>query len=173
MTNMTTLKESLSTILGEIEEDSDSNRKQARIMQVRNCYREVVKAAYPTNYQLVLNHTNSVYIMMKEEVKTLIVYVDESIFAAELNARRELMKLMFMKMFGEQIEQFDIYVSRGKYKKQHPFVVEEEQDLQPARQPLDEQQRQYVKDTVDVVENPRVKAALEKAMTANLESKDQ
>ena len=117
MMRMAKLGDSLASFLGEVEQDSESNRKQARVIQVRERYREVVKSSYPTTYQLVLDHTNSVYILMKEGVKTLIVYVDESIFAAELNAQRELMKLKFKELFGEELEQFDIYVSRGKYKK--------------------------------------------------------
>ena len=172
MTNMAKIGDSLAQFLGEIEQDSESNRKQARAVQVRERYREVVRSSYPLTYQMVLDHTNSVYILMKEGVKTLIVYVDESIFAAELNAQRELMKLKFKELFDEHIEQFDIYVSRGKYKKQHPFSKNEESDEKAGKTPLDEHEKKIVEETSELVENDRVRLALERAMTANFESKN-
>ena len=172
MMRMAKLGDSLASFLGEVAQDSESNRKQARVIQVRERYREVVKSSYPTTYQLVLDHTNSVYILMKEGVKTLIVYVDESIFAAELNAQRELMKLKFKELFGEELEQFDIYVSRGKYKKQHPFAKKDENGETIEKTPLDVYERKIVSETSEVVENDRVRMALERAMAANFESKN-
>lgn len=172
MTTMVRLKDTLDDFIGEVEQDSESNRKQARATQVRERYRGVVKSSYPTTYQLVLDHTNSVYILVKNGMNTLIVYVDESIFAAELNAQRELMKLKFREMFGEEIDQFDIFVSRGKYKCQHPFACVEEDEEIPAKKPLTDQERQFVKETSEIVENDRVRVALERAMTASFESKN-
>lgn len=171
MPRMKKIGRELKFVLGEIESDSEANRKQARAIQVKQRYKHVVTAAFPQSYELVLYHTNSVYIVTKDGVKNLIVYVDESIFAAELNAQRELMKLMFKQMFDEDIQQFDIYVSRGKYKKQHPFQREEKEEKSPAKRPLDERERKQVEDTLEIVENEKLKEVMKKAMTASFESK--
>ena len=170
MMRMAKLGDSLASFLGEVEQDSESNRKQARVIQVRERYREVVKSSYPTTYQLVLDHTNSVYILMKEGVKTLIVYVDDSIFAAELNAQRELIRLKLLELFGEEVEQFDIHVSRGNYKQNHPYLVEnEEEDNRTSIEfvALDEEELKCVSETSSVIEDEKVRKALESAMQAN------
>lgn len=51
-------------------------KKAARAAQVKRMWRESVDAIF-------LEHTNSVYIIREDERKILIVYVDDSIFAAE------------------------------------------------------------------------------------------
>lgn len=173
MSRMGKLDHALNSLLGEVEQESGGTlRKQTRALEVRDRYREVIKSSYPTTFQMVLDHTNSVYILKKDDENTLIVYVDESIFAAELNAQRELMKLKFKEMFGEQIGQFDIYVSRGKYKKQHPFARSEEDEELPEKTPLTNDERKIVEELSEMVEDDRVRIALERAMTANFEHKN-
>ena len=48
------------------------------------------------------------------------MYVEDSLIAAEVDARREMIKLKFLELFGEEIDEFRIRVSRGKYKLSHP-----------------------------------------------------
>ena len=104
--------------------DDEQARINYRAQQVRNRYRLAIESVYRENAELFLSHTNNVYILKKDGVLTLIVYVDESIFAAELNAQRELIKLKLLQLFGEQVEQFEIHVSRGNYKDYHPYADE-------------------------------------------------
>ena len=154
--------------------DGESARKQARAVQVRNEYVQVMKAVYGDGAQIFLEHTNAVFIMMKNDQKTLIVYVDESIYSAELNAQRELIRMRFLDMFHEQLEAFEIYVSRGKYKKNHPFIdaaTDFPADHFAPSIPLDEAEKKHVQDCVQTIENPRLAQALKKAMTADLEWK--
>lgn len=102
--------------------------------------------------------------------KTLIVYVDESIFSAELNAQRELIKLKFLELFGEELDDFKIYISRGVYKSHHPFENEEETPAPPKLDEgiLDETEMQFVESMAKNVESPEVSKSLKKAMTADL-----
>lgn len=149
------------------------NDEQARINlrahQVRDRYKQALEKVYKNQAPLFLAHTNNVYIMKKDGVKTLIVYVDDSIFAAELNAQRELIRLKLLELFGEEIEQFDIHVSRGNYKHNHPYLVESEESSRPSIESatLDEEEMNRVLTTSSVIEDEKVRKALESAMQAN------
>lgn len=159
----------LATLMG----DDEQARINVRANQVRERYKRAIETVYRDAAPLFLAHTNNVYIMNKDGVRTLIVYVDESIFAAELNAQRELIKLHLLQLFGEDVEMFEIHVSRGKYKKNHPYLTDSQQqaDEKPASIPLDEAETAYVSDTVAHVEDERLRETLRKAMTADLEWK--
>ncbi|MFQ9741302.1 MAG: DciA family protein [Slackia sp.] len=93
---------------------SELAAKAARANKVKQMWREAVDPVF-------LDHTNAVYIVREGDEKTLIVYVDDSMFAAELNARRELIKLKFLQKFNEEIEEFKILISRGRYNQNYPF----------------------------------------------------
>lgn len=104
------------------------------------------------------------------------MYVDDSIYAAELNAQRELLRLKLLELFGERIDVFDIFISRGNYRKKHPFDrMRAESAPEPVRKtppaPLSAEEESRVDEAAARVENPRVQRALEKAMKADLEWK--
>ena len=153
--------------------DNEQARINLRANQVRDRYKRALEIAYQDQAPLFLAHTNNVYIIMKDGVRTLIVYVDDSIFAAELNAQRELIRLHLLQLFGEDVEQFEIHVSRGKYKKNHPYLSENQQNdpQTTASIPLTDTEKAYVSNTVSTVEDERLRASLERAMTADLEWK--
>lgn len=153
--------------------DDEQARINYRAHQVRTRYRTAIESVYRDSAELFLAHTNNVYIMKKDEVPTLIVYVDESIFAAELNAQRELIKLKLLELFGEQIEQFDIHVSRGNYKNYHPYLDEnaESEAVAVELPELDEADRQSVEEIGETLEDKRLREAFEKAMSADLARK--
>lgn len=157
--------------LADLSGDAEQARINLRANQVRSRYRQVIEEVYRTSAELFLAHTNNVYIMDKQGVRTLIVYVDESIFAAELNAQRELIKLKLLQSFGENIEEFEIYVSRGNYKQNHPYTLEASAQTQPATPPipLDAPERTFVETTASNVDSPQVRKSFEKAMTASME----
>lgn len=158
-------------LIAELAGDSDQARINLRARQVRERYSKVIKTVYRDTADLFLAHTNNVYIMRKDDVPTLIVYVDDSLFSAELNAQRELIKLKLLELFGEQIENFEIYVSRGSYKNNHPFIQENDgmPSKNPKRVPLDSNELQLVETTVSSIDDKRLRESIEKAMTADLE----
>ena len=170
---MKKLGKDIEYLIAQLSTNSDEARINLRAHQVRSRFRKAIEVVYKDSAQLFLDHTNNVYIMKQDGVPTLIVYVDESIFAAELNAQRELIKLKLLELFGEQIEEFKIHVSRGSYKNNHPY--RETADSVPSAiaplQPLGEEDETYIEDTVAIVEDSVVRKSLEKAMTADLARK--
>ena len=159
--------------ISELAGDSEQARINLRANQVRERYKRAIQTVYRDAAPLFLAHTNNVYIMDKDGRRTLIVYVDESIFAAELNAQRELIKLHLLELFGEDVEQFEIHVSRGSYKKNHPYLTDSPAlaDTLPPAVPLDDAEESFVSDAVSGIEDQRLRETLRKAMTADLEWK--
>ena len=156
----------LSKMIHRISDDSESAKKAYRAAQVKKMWSACVE-------EIFLEHTNSVYIINENEGKTLIVYVDESIYAAELNARRELIKLKLLKEFNEDIRDFKILISRSSYKKNYPFKkdrqISNSLDINP--QPLTEEEINKVNDVSLLVENENLRKSLKKAMISDWELK--
>ena len=159
--------------IAELAGDSEQARINLRANQVRERFKRALETVYREQAPLFLAHTNNVFIMDKEGVRTLIVYVDESIFAAELNAQRELIKLHLLELFGEDIEQFEIHVSKPRYKKNHPYLTNSEETTaqKPPSIPLTDNEKQFVSNTVSTIDNERLRESLQKAMTADMEWK--
>ena len=157
-------------LMGDLLGNDDEARIRVRAVQVRERYAAALKTVYRESTGSFLAHTNNVYIMNKDGVRTLIVYVDSSIYAAELNAQRELIKLKLMELFGENVEKFEIYVSRGKYKKYHPYVLGETSDVESVveKRSLTAEEMERVDSTSSVIEDTRLRRVFKKAMTSDL-----
>lgn len=163
---------SIEYFVAQLAGDQEQALINLRANQVRERYKRAIETVYRDAAPLFLAHTNNVYIMDKKGARTLIVYVDESIFAAELNAQRELIKLKLLELFGEAVEEFEILVSRGGYKKNHPYLAADAGAPEPAPSvPLDEREWSYVSHSVSAIENKRLRDAFQKAMTADMEWK--
>ena len=151
-------------------EGSDAARVNLRIQQVRERYRRAIESVYRDSAALHLAHTNTVIIRDRK----LVVYVDDSLFAAELNAQRELIRLRLLELFGEEIDDFQIRTSeRRKYREMHPYLTEIQQE--PVRKspsiPLDSVEKSFVSDTSSQIDDEKLRRTFEKAMTADLEWK--
>ena len=172
----------LSFELQHLGADEDAARIQARAIQVRREYEQVIRAVYKGSAEYFLHHTNAVYISKKDGVRALTVYVDESICSAELNAQRELIKLCFLNQFHEDLDCFNIYVSRGDYRKRHPFVPQTDGgDSDPAadaralvgRVPsasavsLSSEEEGYIEKQASKLSDNRMRTAFEEAMTSD------
>ncbi len=148
--------------------DIETAHYQRRAAHVRTMWADVVDPIF-------LPHTNAVFIKRKSDIKQLIVYVDESIYAAELNARCELIKLRLLQRYGEDIDEFKILISRGAYKKNHPFIQEESpttctEQAQPI--PLNDQQKASLSTALARVNNPELRQRLARAAQADIEWKN-
>ena len=164
----------IAKVISQIGGDTDAARINMRTHQVRDRYRKAIESVYRESAALHLAHTNNVIITNKDGVKTLIVYVDDSLFAAELNAQRELIKLYLLELFGEEIDEFQIKTSRWKkYRESHPYIDKEEKMTENGQEsvPLNAQEREYVLKTVSRIEDKKLRESLQKAMTADLERK--
>jgi len=171
-------------IQGFFQEQGEKNqlaRIAQRAAQVRTMWAGCVQ-------EYILEHTNSVYIVKSGEegqagkqkesqtnaqTKTLIVYVDDSICAAELNARRELIKLKLLQEFNEDIEEIKIFISRGNHKKNYPFRQEKENCYQEglAPIPLTNKEKQQADEVASQIEDLVLRKKFLQAMTADLEWK--
>ena len=143
------------------ETDRMQIKKHRRIQKVRQMWACLVP-------QVLLDHTNSVFVFDKNGRKQMHVYVDEGIFAAELNNQRELIKLQCAQNFGEIIDDFYIHVSKGKYKDLHPY-------RQPSQEntfvPLDDCEISYVEQVSADISDHRLRESFKKAMISDLERK--
>jgi len=140
-------------------------RKARRVEQVRNMWAGLVS-------QVFLDHTNNVFVFKKDDRTEMHVYVDESIYAAELNNRRELIKLECREKYGEAIDDFYIHISRGKYKENHPFKnwQSENSGIKPIV-PLSEKELADVETACEKIPDERLRASFKKAMISDLEWK--
>lgn len=190
---------SLSKALEAMGGDPAQVRKAMRANQVRHMWQDLMEANHDEG---ILMHTNSVYIIRRTQEdyeqaqgrlphapanglddkkdsgatgygKQLIVYVDDSMVASELNARRELIKLQFASRYGEILDEFKIFISRGQYRNNYPFRQKEapsySEDVPSI--PLTAEERASVHERVQAIEDPKLRALIEKTMTADLEWK--
>lgn len=171
--------------------DSGKAAKIARGAKVRSMWRSLMMHNHD---KFILDHTNNVFIVRSEggprpdgkrfrddgkdasstgRGKQLIVYVDDSVVASELNARRELIKLQFLDHYHEEIDEFKIIISQGRHKKNHPFAKQEGPSYHDGAQPvpLTDEQRAFVREQVQKVDNPKVARAFGQAMERDLEWK--
>ena len=140
----------------------DKLRKAQRIAWVSTLWKELVE-------QPVLDHTNAVYIFERDGCKEMHVYVDDSLYAAELNSRRELINMQCRSKYGELIDKFEIHISYGERKKQYPFRQRETDEDRGTTQPLSEEQMMLVDKASETIENPALKRAFRQAMIADLQ----
>ena len=167
MSSMKSFSSVLQNSLRSTAASSELAAKAARANKVKQMWREVVDPVF-------LDHTNAVYIVREGDEKTLIVYVDDSMFAAELNARRDLIKLKFLQKFNEEIEEFKILISRGRYKQNYPFRDQGGDPfyVEPAvRVPLPEERRAELEEQCSLISDERLRKSLLKAMISDLEWK--
>lgn len=179
----------LMSVLGTADE---ATRKAARSAEVNVRWRGAVEAVYKDAAELVLDHVNAVYVMSADEVEggrptpptpdggsVLVVYSDDSLIRSDLDARQEFLKMKLNEQ-GEHVEAFKIMPSRFDMKARHPFRRDKDDVGGPANtamrnhlseplETLDEEARAHLEAQVETVENPAVKAALLKAMAADLQ----
>ena len=164
---MKSVAKGLHGALGSFAKNDELARKTLRAQKVKDMWRGVVEPIF-------LDHTNAVYIIRDEDRKVLIVYVDDSIFASELNARRELIKLKLQQQYNEVIDEFQIKISYGKMKHTHAFKKEVLDPFYTQKTPsvaLSVEKKKELEELVASVPNEHVRKALLQAMIDDLEWK--
>lgn len=176
---MRNLGKQLDIAFAKLANGDSSAKVQRRAMKVRAEFEEAAEWVYGDYSATFLDHVNAVFVTKKpDEPCKLIVYVDESMFAADLNAQRELIKGWINDRFNESIEVFEIHTSRARYKDLHPFRASLEDQTSStgyasdgrkvSLRSLSESEMFHVKQTSSLVENEVIKKAFEKAMVADL-----
>ncbi len=150
-----------------------------RIQRIHDQFSQVVDP-------FILEHTNSVYLLRhkdvlgdsqpnkdanKEQSDTqvfdLVVYVDNSLVAAELNARRELIRLKYREQFKISIDVFEIRISRGSYKGKYPFRNQDAvSQINTQPRDLSDEEYERINELVEDISDKRIKESFIKAITA-------
>ena len=143
-------------------DNDDLIRKNKRISQVKEIWKSVASP-------YILKHTNNVIILNDEKSgKKLIVYVDNSLVATEINARRELIRLKILQEFNEMIDSFEIHVSYGRYKKNYIFNEEEVRpDEDYRKEAISPEAALRIEDKISKMENKELKDAINRAFKQN------
>lgn len=187
---MRKLGESINELMTVLAAGDDASRKAQRAAAVNVAWRNAVEAVYKDAAGMVLDHVNAVYIMAADEVvkgaptkashtgtgAQLVVYSDDSLIRSDLDARQEFLK-MKLKEQGEHVETFKILPSRFDMKSRHPFRRAEAngsgaRSARPVRDeaprvPLTPEEQAALEASVDAVESPTVRRALERAIRAD------
>lgn len=137
----------------------------------------------------IADHVTAVFVVPNTAASEVIVYVDSSIWAAELNMQTELLRLKLnielnkdgqsdpnVMRRAEQVEKLTFKVSRDKYvareRKLSTLQLIEEQDEEYRKaQPvaLDEEELSGLEDALSQIENEQLRASAYAAAKANLE----
>jgi len=161
--------QALQAALAHIDQDSAGEiRKAQRAARVKDMWADLVD-------QSILDHTNGVYIFqdephgegVQESKRVLQVYVDEAIYASELNAQRELIRWKLQEKFGEEVDEFRISVSRSRYRNYYPFKEQESTENQFNHE-LNQDDIKHIDELCEGIENARIQRAFREAMMSNL-----
>lgn len=167
MGSMRSFSSALQQTLRTTAASSELAAKAARASKVKQMWRDVAD-------EMFLDHTNAVYIVNECGCKVLVVYVDDSMFAAELDARREIIRLKLLERHNEAIDEFRILVSKGAYKRNYPFRDPATEALRPGRAyrvELSAAKREELERQCASIADERLRKALLKAMISGLEWK--
>lgn len=147
--------------------DINQVRVQRRIQQVYAMWEDIIDPA-------IVKHTNAVFLKKTEQGKILTVYVDGSLYAAELRARQELIKIQFFCRYKEEISEFKVFISRGRYKTIYPFNKKEDKSSSSYVTPKDlsEKQKEMLIQALDKVQDKKFKESLMKAAITDIKWKN-
>ncbi len=125
----------------------------------------------------LLKHVNSVYLVADKQAlntsseekyrqpKKLTIYVDNSMSAAEFNARRELIVLKYRELFNLKISVFEIKISKGKYKKQYPFIKKDAPQTTPVNT-LTNKDYSEIEKMISKIKDQELKESFKKVLIA-------
>ena len=166
---MKSLSDELDKFLQKNEKYKESYALNKRIEQIYQQYEKVIIHVFKESSSLILEHTNNIYLINDNDEKNLTVYVDDSLFVTELNAYREIIKIVYLKLFNEEINNF--YIKTSKYKKfrQHHIYKNRTQNEIIPTIPLDNKEIEYVEAVVKKIKDEKLRKTVKKAMISNLE----
>lgn len=140
-----------------------------RIQQVHSQFAQLVSP-------FILQHTNSLYLLKSKNVEgafDLVVYLDNSTCAAELNARREIIRMKYREEFNVVIDVFEIRISRGEYKNQHPFneYLNEKSNEREEPRSLTQEEMDEIEAMVKDLKSERLRESFKNALIAQKRQK--
>jgi hypothetical protein len=126
----------------------------------------------------ILDHTDSVVFSTKAKQPCVIVYVESSIWAAELEAQKELYRILLEKETKWTIDDLKFYVTRKVmfkklFKKRNSEKTQEysKSKKEKTAVPLTEEEDRYARELVSSVQDKKLQDGLYKAIKADFEWK--
>lgn len=174
---MKRIGEGIRECLDAVNASDEASRKARRAAEVQQAWRAAVERVYKDAAAFVLGHINAVYFLREEDRVCATVYADDSLVRSDIDARQEFIK-MALADTGERVDTFRILASRFSMKDRHPFespsgsVPEGDPSRafeKAVRAPLSADRLRDVDACVSVVDDPRVRESLRKAMIAEFE----
>jgi hypothetical protein len=145
---------------------NNSSERFSRGMHLQKAWESVASTQ-------ALKHTDNVVFSIKTKHPCVLVYVDNSHWAAELGTQKELYRLLLEKETGWEIDDLKFFVTRkAMFKKLFQKKKEEQQNetnITPL--PLDEYEDRYTRELVSPIKDERLKKRLYKAMKTDFEWK--
>lgn len=135
---------------------------ERHIKKVHDQFAEIVDS-------FILDHVNSVYLFrskIHETARDLVVYLDNSTCAAELNARRELIRLKYREHFNVIIDVFEIRISRGSYRNTYPFRDRLYQEKEVAERELTPEDYACINDITSPLPEGKLKESFQRALSS-------
>lgn len=119
--------------------------------------------------EFILEHVNSLYLFKStesESARDLVVYLDNSMCAAELNARRELIRLKYREQFGVVIDVFEIRISRGSYRDTYPFRERDKQKRGTQERELTSEDKRRIDEIIAPLPEGKLKESFQRALSS-------
>jgi hypothetical protein len=121
-----------------------------------------------------LEHTDNVVFLQKTNRLCVLIYVEDSRWAAELGMQRELYRILLEKKTGWEINELKFYVTRkAMFKKLFKKQKEKEQQKKTGKTaaPLTEKEDGYARELVSPIKDKKLQESLYKAIKADFEWK--
>jgi len=150
------------------DEDEFARRKMFKAIQVKNAWERVAD-------QAVLEHTDNIFVFMKDGKRTMVCYVDSPIWAAELNADSFRFRMsMERELGGDPIEVVKFVTSRKSYerkafKKRMDSPASYEEAVPSI--PLTGSELKHIEDQAEKITSPELRKSLLEARIKDLEWK--
>jgi hypothetical protein len=146
---------------------NNSNEQFSRSMRLQTAWEAVAPPQ-------ALQHTDNVVFSPKTKDNTILVYVENSHWAAELGTQKELYRILLEKETGWELPDVKFLITRKTAFKKLFKKREAKQKTEKAQKtaiPLTEEEDSYARDMVSPIKNERLKSKLYKAIKADFEWK--
>lgn len=179
--NMEPLSNWVSSSVSGLAKNKDAAKIAIRTQQVHSIYKNAIEKTFSFNpsgtVQLILDHTNAVYITRDDDWKTLIIYVDDSDVKSALDHNQYFILQSFREQ-NELIDEYKLLTSRATMRSRHPFKKADENNCVPdenkfGKRVLEDDEIKAIDDMVEQVENPEIREALKRAIIADFENKEE
>ena len=171
---MKRLKGEIASIIDEMAPTSSAAKITFRANQVHERFKSIIEYIYKGNAPFLLSHINSVYITCEKNKATykdeiaLIIYCDDAMVRTDILSKQHQILLLFKQNYGEDLDRFKSFSSRGNMRKRHPYLEEDKNHQKPAikRSLTDDEKRQILLWGREIEDSDLRKAFLKAASNA-------